>query len=240
MGQAATINKGWRMAKGSILAYLAADDTLAPRAAGASVALLRERPELVMTYVDYNLIDPRSRFIRRVYTPEHDHRSMAVNLVCAPGPGAFLRRTAFERAGPWNERLRQIPDFEFLLRLAAEGRFCRIPEVLAAYRVHDDSQSFAPVSAERASEPIDVIREYFDLGRAPRELRDARDEAMGNAQVVAARLHLRSGRFAEALRLLWAALRLHPENFRRLRTYRLIANGLVNRIAHRALWVFRR
>jgi glycosyltransferase involved in cell wall biosynthesis len=240
MGQAATLNKGWRMARGSVLSYLAADDRLAPRAASASVAVLLEHPDCVMTYVDYDLIDPASRFIRRVRTPDYDHRSLAVGLICAPGPGAFLRRSAFERAGPWNERLRQIPDFELWLRLAGEGCFRRISEALAAYRVHDASQSFAPVSAERAVEPVEVMREYFVLGRVPRELRDAQGEALSNAQVLAARLHLRSGRYADALRLLWAALRLHPGNFRRLRTWHLVANGLVNRFAHRALWVVRR
>ncbi len=74
----------------------------------------------------------------------------------------------------------------------------------------------------------------------PREFEDTKEETLSNAQIIAARLHLRSGRYAEALRLLWAALRLHPGNFLRLRTYRAIANGLLNRIAHRALWTLRR
>lgn len=240
MGQAATVNKGWRMAKGEILAYLAADDTLAPQAASAAVAELRAHPECVLAYPDYDLIDPRSRFIRRVRTPEFERRSLAVDLVCAPGPGAFLRRDAYERAGPWNERLRQIPDFELWMRLAGEGPFRRIPRSLAAYRVHDASQSFASVSPERAAEPVEVVRAYFASGGAPRELRGAAHEALGNAQLLAARLHLRSGRYAEAVRLMWAALRQHPGNFRRLRTWHLIVNGLVNRLAHQALWTLRR
>jgi glycosyltransferase involved in cell wall biosynthesis len=66
IGQAATLNKGWRMAKGGILSYLAADDTLAPHAVSASVRALLAHPDVVMTYGDFNLIDPSSRFIRRV------------------------------------------------------------------------------------------------------------------------------------------------------------------------------
>jgi glycosyltransferase involved in cell wall biosynthesis len=239
-GQASAVNRGWARARGELLAYLAADDYLLPGAVRRAVECLQREPDAVLCYCDYLLVDPESRLIRRVSVPEFSRRDLVTRLVCAPGPGAFLRRSAYERTGPWNERLRQIPDFEFWLRLAAEGRFCRVPEALAAYRVHDGSQSFAPVSAERAAEPVEVMREYFSAGRAPRELRELQDESLGNAQVLAARLHLRSGRFAQAARLLWAALRQYPGNFLRLRTWHLIANGLVNRVMHRAIWSFRR
>jgi len=239
-GQASAINRGWAQARGTFLAYLAADDYLLPGAVRRSVECLQREADAVLCYCDFLLVDPASRLVRRVAAPEFSRRDMVTRLICAPGPGAFLRRAAGERAGPWNERLRQIPDFEFWLRLAAEGRFCRIPEALAAYRVHDGSQSFAPVSAERAAEPVAVMQEYFRLGRAPRELRDLQDESLGNAQVLSARLHLRSGRFADALRLLWAALRRYPVNFLRLRTWHLIVNGLANQVMHRALWSFRR
>ena len=238
-GQANAINRGWARSGGEVLAYLAADDYLLPGAVRRAVECLERHPDAVLCYCDFLLVDPDGRPIRRVAVPEFSHREMVLRLVCAPGPGVFLRRRAFERAGPWNERLRQIPDFELWLRLASGGPFRRIPEMLAAYRVHDGSQSFAPVSPERAAEPLEVMEEYFRLGRAPREFAEAKDEALSSARLLAARLHLRSGRFAEALRLLWAAAKLDPANFRRLRTWHLIANGLVNRVAHRVLWTLR-
>src|SRR5437764_14102134 len=37
-GQAATMNRGWRMSRGEVLAYLSADDTLASDAVSKSVA----------------------------------------------------------------------------------------------------------------------------------------------------------------------------------------------------------
>lgn len=239
-GQSNAINFGWARARGEVLAYLSADDYLLPGAVARSVAWLQQNPDAVLCYCDYLLVDPASRFIRRVRTPEYSRRELVLRLVCAPGPGAFLRRRAVERAGPWNERLRQIPDFDLFLRLAADGRFGRIPEVLAAYRVHDASQSFAPVSAERAAELIEVMEAHFRAGGLPRELSDAKDEALSNARILSARFHLRSGRVAAALRLLSDAFMLCPGNFLRLRAWHVIANGLVNRIAHRVLWLFRR
>ena len=240
IGQAATLNKGWRMAKGGLLSYLAADDVLAPRALSASVGALLERPDVVMTYGDYNLIDPDSRFIRSVRTPEYDYRSLAVDLVCAPGPGVLFRRAAFEAAGPWNGGLRQIPDFEYWLRLGLQGAFQRIPEVLGSYRVHDESQSFARVSRERAEEPVDVLSAFYASAHLPSDVAGEKPRALSNAHLLTARLHLRAGRLAAGLGHLRAALGLWPANFLRWRTLRLLANAIVNRLGHKIFWQLNR
>jgi glycosyltransferase involved in cell wall biosynthesis len=238
-GQSNAVNRGWVQARGEVLAYLAADDYLLPGAVRRAVQCLQEDPAAVLCYCDYLLVDPAGRVVRQVVTPEYSRRELIMRLVCAPGPGAFLRRAAFERAGPWNEQLRQIPDFELWLRLSAEGDFRRIGETLAAYRVHDHSQSFAPVAPARADEAISVMEDYFRVGRAPIDCMRGRDEALSSARIIAARLHLRSGRYREALRLLGRALRLAPRNFLRFRTWHVILNGLVNRFAHRTLWELR-
>jgi glycosyltransferase involved in cell wall biosynthesis len=237
MGQAATLNKGWSMAQGSILSYLAADDTLAPNAVGASVGVLLQRPEVVMTYGDFELIDPDSHLIRRVRAPDYDLRAQAVDLVCAPGPGVFFRRSAFDAAGGWNGALRQIPDFEYWLRLGLQGPFLRIPEALARYRVHDESPSFAPVNEARAEEPVVAVAAFFSSAALPPVLARAKSQAMSNAHVLSARLHLRAGRVSAGFEHFGEAFRLWPGNFLRLRTFRLILNALVNRTGHR---IFRR
>ena len=240
IGQAATLNQGWRMAKGSILSYLAADDVLAPNAVSRSVGLLAARPELVMTYCDFALIDPRSRPIRRVRAPDYDYRALAVDLVCAPGPGVLFRRAAFEAAGEWNDALRQIPDFEYWLRLGLRGPFQRIPEVLASYRVHDESQSFARVPAERADEIVSVISGFYGSNALPPALVAERPRALSNAHVLSARLHLRAGRLGAGLAHLRDAFRLWPRNLLRPRTLRLLANALLNRFGHKLFWQFNR
>jgi len=240
VGQAATLNKGWRMAKGGILSYLAADDFLLPGAVGKSVEKLVANPTAVLTYPDYELVDPRSRTVRRVRTRDFSYRDLAVGLFCQPGPGVFLRREAFDRAGPWNETLKQIPDYEYWLRLGLEGAFLRIPEVLAAYRAHDQSQSFAPVNPNRAEEIIQVISSHFRNDRLPPEIARAEREAKSNAHILAARLHLRSSRQSAALKHIGQAFRLHPACFLRPRTWHLIVDGLFNRIGHRLLWRFNR
>src|SRR5713226_4698539 len=213
MGQAWTLNKGWRMSKGEILSYLAADDFLLPGAVTKSVGKLIATPEIVLTYCDFDRVDPESRVLWRVRAPEFSYRDLAVGIVCQPGPGVFFRRDAFERAGFWDELLRQIPDYAYWLRLGLEGAFVRIPEVLAAYRVHDRSQSLAPITPSRAEEIVNVISAHFGGGRVPPEIARAEPEAMSNAHIIPARQHLRSGRCLAALKHMQHAFEHHPYSY---------------------------
>jgi glycosyltransferase involved in cell wall biosynthesis len=239
-GQAGTLNKGWRMSKGEILSYLAADDFLLPGSVRKSVARLIGAPKIVLTYSDFNRVDPESHVLWRVRTPEFSYRDLAVGIVVQPGPGAFFRRDAFERAGLWNERLRYAPDYEYWLRLGLEGAFVRIPEVLAAYRMHDRSQSLAPFNSSLADEMVNVISAHFRNRHLPPEIAQAEPEAMSNAHIIAARQHLRSGRFLASLKHMQQAFVLHPQSYLRLRNWRLLANGLFNRIGYKVLWQLNR
>jgi glycosyltransferase involved in cell wall biosynthesis len=240
MGQAWTLNKGWRISKGEILSYLAADDFLLPGAVTKSVGKLIATPEIVLTYCDFDRVDPESRVLWRVRTPEFSYRDLAVGIVCQPGPGPFFRRDAFERAGFWNELLKHAPDYEYWLRLGLEGAFGRIPEVLAAYRMHDRSQSLAPINPGRADEMVNIISAHFRNPRLPPEIAQAEPEARSNAHIIAARQHLRSGRFPAALKHMQQAFVLHPQSFLRLRSWRTLANGLFNRIGYKLVWQFNR
>jgi glycosyltransferase involved in cell wall biosynthesis len=235
MGQAYTLNKGWRMSKGEILAYLSADDVLLPSAVSTSVNCFLNNPEAVLTYCDFNLIDPDSSLIRRARTPEFDYREMLAKLICPPGPGAFFRRAAFESAGPWDSSLKQLIDYEFWLRLGLQGRFLRIPEVLADYRAHEASQTFAAHEI-RAEEPVLIIERFFETHSLPRDLIDLRSQALSNAFLMSFQLHLRAGKYRLGYANLCRAFSLYSRNLFTVRAARLMLNALFNRSGHRILW----
>lgn len=239
-GQASTMNRGWRMAKGEILAYLGADDVLLPHAVSASVSALERDPGAVAVYCDFMLIGPDSEPIRRVRAPAFDYRDMVTRLICHPGPAAFFRRSGFEKAGEWRGAYRQYGDFDFWLRLGLQGPFVHIGEVLALYRVHPGSQSFAAASPATAEEPIRVMEAFFADPRLPQELAGLRREAMSSAYLHSARLLTRAGRYRGAMAAARRALGLHPRNAFAPRTWRLAANALFNRVGHRLLWSARR
>lgn len=239
-GQAATMNRGWRVSGGDILAYLSADDVLAPRAVTASVETLQRHPDAVLAYCDFNLLDPQGAVIRRVRAPDFDYREMVAGLVCHPGPGAFFRRSAFETAGAWGAQYRQYGDYEFWLRIALEGGFVRVPEVLASFRVHPGSQSFSPTAHAAAEEPVRIMEAYFANPRLPPGAAGLRAESLSTAHLHSARLHVRTGNYAGALEAARRAVSLYPRNLFAWRTLRLAFNTLFNRMGHRVLWTMRK
>lgn len=237
MGQALTLNKGWRIAKGSILAYLSADDVLYPDAVERCVKVLLDNPRAALCYPDFDLINPSSDVIRSVSAPEYSYDEMVMEFKCAPGVGAFFRRSCYENAGEWNPDLRQHPDYEYWLRLALYGQFVHLKECLGGFRVHEESQSFRSVSAYRGDEPIRIIKSYLERADVPQRISNQSAIALSNASFMAAQTHLRSGLYATAMQRIYEAARYSTKPFySSITPYKKIANGLVNKFAHRLLW----
>lgn len=230
MGQAATLNKGWHMASGELLGYLSADDYLHPDAAMLAAECLERHADAVLAYPDFVQVDDDSHTLRTIRTPEFSYVDMVLKGVCAPGPGAFFRRSAYAKVGGWNAALRRIPDLEFWLRLGLVGRFQRVAQVLACYRVHAGAQSFSAVDHVRAEEYVAAIDALLDQPSLPSPLRARGREARANARLLAARLHLLSGRFAAGCASAAAALREYPGALLWPRSYRLMASGLMWRL----------
>lgn len=239
MGQAETLNKGWGLAKGDILGYLSADDILEPQAVSKALAVLSANPSAVAVYPDYNLIDPYSTVVRRVRAPDFEFCKALLGNECLPGPGAFFRRSALRLAGGWNAAFRQMPDYDFWLRLGLYGDFVHLKEVLASFRVHPGSQTYGVVSPARAEEPVAIISAILDDERLPAMAARLHNQALANAHLFSAQLHLRAGRFCESWRKLKIAHGLSPDSVFSIRGARMLANAFLNRTGHRLLWSVR-
>ena len=243
-GQVATQNRGWLMSRGEILAYLSADDVLLPQAVSRSVSCLQANPGIVLAYCDFNLIDPNSRFIRRIRTPDFSYRDMLVKVICPPGPGAFFRRSAFDATGLWDNSLRTMLDYDYWLRLGLQGPFVRIPEVLALYRVHGGQETFSAMNERMSAEPVRIISRLLENPALPPDLLEFKSKALSNAHLHSAQLHFRGRRYRLGMRSLQQAFSLCPGNFLTWKTARMSANVVFNRTVHKVLWainsVFRR
>jgi len=239
MGQALTLAKGWASSRGDILGYLSADDVLGPTAVSAAIVALEASPSAVAAYPDYLLIDLCSRPVRRVHAPAFDYRHMLRDVVCLPGPGAFFRRSAYQAAGAWNPSLRQMPDYDFWLRLGLLGPFVRIPEPLASFRVHKGSHTYSAASPACAAEPVSIIKNILKNPSLPPNLLADGPTALANAHLTSAQLHLRAGRLRDGLSATRNALILNARAVFSVATLRLLANALFNRLGHQILWRIR-
>ena len=230
MGQSATLNKGWSMARGAILAYLSVDDLLEPHAVEQAVQVLEQHPQAPVVYGNYDLIDASGCHIRPVAAPDFDFHRLIAELEVQPGPGAFFRRQAFEFSQGWDSTLRQTPDYDFWLKVGLLGGFIHVNEVWAAFRVHADSQSYAEASPEKANEYIRVIENFFTRPDLTPEIQALKPRSVATAQVVCARAHIRAGRTTQGLHHLIQSVRCEWRTLLRPRAWKLVLSGIRYRL----------
>ena len=141
-GQAAAINKGFRMARGEIYTWLNADDYLLPGAVSAAVEALEETHSSLV-HGGWRRVEEDGTTIRDVAPVAFDlERQLNVaNAVCQPG--AFFTRDAYWAVGGVDESYRYAMDYELWLKLGARFPVSHVDRVQAAYRYHPTSKSIA-------------------------------------------------------------------------------------------------
>lgn len=228
MGQSRTLNKAWANARGEYLGYLSSDDLLLPHAISTLVSALQAHPNALVSYCDFDLIDGKGRRTGAVRSPDYDYRRMVEELICPPGPGALFRRSLFDQIGGWNENLRKIPDFEYWLRAGRIGPFVRVPEVLAQYRVHEESTAVRPIPVERSMEIVETVKAYW-AGETSASARTS----FASAHLGAARSHAQSGRVVAALGEFCRSISYRPKNLVSLSAWRKLLSSFAMRFLSR-------
>jgi len=160
LGVAAARNTGIRVARGELLMFLDADDTIEPAKAEAQVAALAGDPAAGWSYCDVNIVDDpgppetwteaeqvwarRGRPLVRTTTRASRRYDYArrrtdgwlygdmVRGNFVPFMAPLVRRRALDEAGPFNPAARH-DDWDLLLRLSAVAPARYVPHVLGTY-----------------------------------------------------------------------------------------------------------
>jgi glycosyltransferase involved in cell wall biosynthesis len=150
-GQSQAINKGLRLASGQIVGWLNSDDRYRSECFERVVEAFDRHPEVDIFYGDYTFIDGKGNLtcIRREIA--FNYFVLLYHSSFIHSTSAFFRRRIFDEGNWLDERMHYAMDYEFFLRLADKGyRIRHLPAVLADFRQHPASKTFAFARRQRA------------------------------------------------------------------------------------------
>jgi GT2 family glycosyltransferase len=147
-GLSDAMNKGIRMATGGVVGWLNADDVYRPGALARVVDAFAARPGARWLTGPCAIIDGDGHEIRRPVTAykrlllSHYRFALFLTQNFVASPATFVRRSAFDEVGLFDERFRYSMDYDMWLRLARrEPPIVLDGEPLAGFRMAEGSLS---------------------------------------------------------------------------------------------------
>ncbi|QTN32178.1 glycosyltransferase [Akkermansiaceae bacterium] len=137
------INKGFRRAKGKWVMWLNADDRLKPNALRRVKEFAASRPDADVIHGGWDYMDGEGMTTRRMPAIPFDFRILVQNGCYIGSTACFYRReTTIAEGHLLDDGFGYCMDGEYYARLAHLGkRFLHMPEILADFRLHDQSIS---------------------------------------------------------------------------------------------------
>ena len=136
-GQSDGFNRALRRARGDWIAWLNADDLLAPDAFATAAPFARE--DVDMVYGDFAWVDAQGRVVKPVHVPELDRERLLTQGNYMFSGAALFRRSLFERFGAFDTELRIAMDYDLYLRIVSKIRAVHCGATLAYFRQHGGS-----------------------------------------------------------------------------------------------------
>jgi glycosyltransferase involved in cell wall biosynthesis len=152
-GQSEAINKGWKRARGEILAWLNSDDFYMPGAISKAVAYLQSHPDVGLVYGDGLHISEEGRAMGR-FPSEPFSKDRLKETCFIPQPATFVRRSVIEQIGFIRESLRYCMDYDLWIRISKRYRLQYVPIPMASVRLHKDCKTVK----DRAATYAETVR----------------------------------------------------------------------------------
>jgi hypothetical protein len=159
-GQSHAINKGFRMAHGSVLSWLNSDDLYLPGAIRAAVDGWRQNPCAGAVYGEGYLIDREGNTTSRFPCTEPFNLWKLVHLSdYVLQQTVYFRKDVLDRVGYLDEDLHFTMDWDILIRIGMQFPLHYVPEFMGCLREYPEAKSFAG-GMRRAREIRDMLRRH--------------------------------------------------------------------------------
>lgn len=208
-GQSDAINKGWRMSKGEILAYLNSDDTYTPSAVETAVHHLLANPDVAMVYGDGDFIDEFGEITQHYKARDWDLKRMLCSYTHVPQPTVFFRRDMLDSVGYLDENLHLAMDLDYWIRICSKFRSRRIAQTLAYMRLHPEAK-FVSRYHEALNEYLHILKKFYSSPELPAEIRAFERQAYSSVHLRASVDYVSAKKRREAIDHFIKAIRIRP------------------------------
>lgn len=169
-GQADAINKGFRRAKGDILAWLNSDDAYVPGTIRAVVEHFLSHPHDSFIYGDALAIDEQGReYGIRTHVRQAGFHELVNEVDFIVQPASFWRAEVWRECGELDESLHYNLDYEYWMRAAQRYPPRYIPVLFARERLYAQAKSFR--GAVERLEEMEAVARWHGGNGLPRNYR---------------------------------------------------------------------
>lgn len=166
-GQSDAINKGFKTAKGEIVAWLNSDDTYEPGAIKTIVDYFIQNPEVCLVYGEGDIINKGGQKVKRFgATQKFDLWTLIHVWDYIMQPTTFFRLKALQDVGYLDKKLHWCMDWDLWIRLASKYEVGYLNKVLANSREYDDTKT-STGGIKRFRELVGLMRKYGGMKYPP-------------------------------------------------------------------------
>ena len=138
-GISTAFNLAIREMTGEYFSWLSHDDVYYPNKIEEQINYLKTNKKEVILYSDYDLINPKSEFIRTArinHIKPQEFRYALLTSYPIHGCTALIPKNCFDSIGLFNEQLKTTQDLEMWFRMAKKYEFIHIAAPLIKVRLH--------------------------------------------------------------------------------------------------------
>ncbi len=140
-GLVASLNRGFAMASGDLVARMDGDDESLPHRFAVQMAFLDKNPDHGVVGTQMVNVDEQGRTIRLTNKYPRNFEDFLGAMELLPlmsHPSAIISKAAFEKVGGYRAIYRHCEDYDLWLRLSEVTKLCSVDEILYRYCINPD------------------------------------------------------------------------------------------------------
>ena len=155
-GQADAINKGFKRAKGEIIAWLNSDDMYLPWTIPDVVDAFNTYPNAGLIYGDAVSCNHEGRLLNELrFDSWNVENLLQFNIICQPS--VFMKRSIVEKIGYLDPTYHFFLDHQLWIRIARDHKIIHYPRIWAVSRYHQEAKNVTMASSQVGTEVYRIL-----------------------------------------------------------------------------------